>query len=599
MSAPAYTIAGLAVAYAQGARPRDVIARLRAARTADDPAWILRCDDTFVEAQLARLERAAPDELPLFGVPFAVKDNIDVAGRPTTAACPAFAYTPRRIGAAVVQRLVDAGAIAGRQDQPRSVRHRPRRHALALRRAAQRLRSALHLRRLELRLGGRGGARAWCLRPRHRHRRLRPRAGRLQQHRRPQADAGPAQHARRRARLPLARLRLGLRAAPSPTPRACSRSSTATTPSDAYSPPRAAAARRGWPAPLRFGVPRRRSSSSSATPTPQLLRRARVERCSGSAARCVEIDFAPFLEAARAALRRAVGRRALAAVARSSTREPDALTRHARDHRRRRAAARAVDAFDGAATASRHCARRATPLWRTSTCCWCRPPARSNASTRSRPSRSCSTATLGHYTNFVNLLDLCARRGARRFRADGLPFGVTCSRPAASDARAAALAGASTPRSAGRSARPAPRAPPEPAAGAVPTLPLAVVGAHLVGRAAQPPAHRARRDACVRTTRDRAALPTLRAARHHAAQARPGARRRRRRARSRSRSGRCRARRCGAFFAAVPPRSASARSCSPTASRSRASSASPRRCTAPRHHPLRRLARLPGGEIDP
>ena len=47
---------------------------------------------------------------PLYGIPFAVKDNIDVAGIPTTCACPEFAYTPQR-SAAVVERLVAAGAI--------------------------------------------------------------------------------------------------------------------------------------------------------------------------------------------------------------------------------------------------------------------------------------------------------------------------------------------------------------------------------------------------------------------------------------------------------------------------------------------------------
>ena len=47
---------------------------------------------------------------PLYGVPFVVKDNIDVAGLPTTAACPAFAYTPER-SAFVVERLERAGAI--------------------------------------------------------------------------------------------------------------------------------------------------------------------------------------------------------------------------------------------------------------------------------------------------------------------------------------------------------------------------------------------------------------------------------------------------------------------------------------------------------
>src|SRR4051794_28772521 len=48
--------------------------------------------------------------MPLWGVPFAVKDNIDAAGMPTTAACPAFAYTPAA-DAPALRRLLDAGAI--------------------------------------------------------------------------------------------------------------------------------------------------------------------------------------------------------------------------------------------------------------------------------------------------------------------------------------------------------------------------------------------------------------------------------------------------------------------------------------------------------
>lgn len=58
----------------------------------------------------ARAEAIDMTALPLYGVPFAIKDNIDVAGAPTTAACPAFAYTPQH-NAVVVQRLIDAGAI--------------------------------------------------------------------------------------------------------------------------------------------------------------------------------------------------------------------------------------------------------------------------------------------------------------------------------------------------------------------------------------------------------------------------------------------------------------------------------------------------------
>jgi allophanate hydrolase len=62
-----------------------------------------------VQALLARLD-GAPRDLPLYGVPFAIKDNIDLAGTPTTAACPAYAYVPDR-SAFVVERLVAAGAI--------------------------------------------------------------------------------------------------------------------------------------------------------------------------------------------------------------------------------------------------------------------------------------------------------------------------------------------------------------------------------------------------------------------------------------------------------------------------------------------------------
>lgn len=105
------TLADWRRAYAApGATPRRLLAPLLARRQADDPAWIHRCDGAFIESQLTRLDQAAPDSLPLYGVPFAVKDNIDVAGLPTTAACPAFAHTPQR-HATVVQRLLDAGAV--------------------------------------------------------------------------------------------------------------------------------------------------------------------------------------------------------------------------------------------------------------------------------------------------------------------------------------------------------------------------------------------------------------------------------------------------------------------------------------------------------
>ena len=105
---------------------------------------------------------------------------------------PGLRLRARATSAPVVERAARGRRDAGRQDQPRPVRHRPGRHALALRRAALRLQPRLHQRRLELRLGGGRRGRPGRLRARHRHGRLGPRAGRVQQPGRPQADARAA-----------------------------------------------------------------------------------------------------------------------------------------------------------------------------------------------------------------------------------------------------------------------------------------------------------------------------------------------------------------------------------------------------------------------
>jgi allophanate hydrolase len=78
----------------------------------NDPAWILRVSEAHVREQWSAINAArhAGSPLPLYGVPFAVKDNIDVAGLTTTAACPDFAYVAKE-NAFVVQTLLDAGAI--------------------------------------------------------------------------------------------------------------------------------------------------------------------------------------------------------------------------------------------------------------------------------------------------------------------------------------------------------------------------------------------------------------------------------------------------------------------------------------------------------
>ena len=91
------------------------VARAVSARIAAQGAegvWIsLTSDEELLEAARAvEARRQAGEELPLYGIPFGVKDNIDAAGLPTTAACPAFSYLPER-HATSVQRLCAAGAL--------------------------------------------------------------------------------------------------------------------------------------------------------------------------------------------------------------------------------------------------------------------------------------------------------------------------------------------------------------------------------------------------------------------------------------------------------------------------------------------------------
>ncbi|QMV18383.1 allophanate hydrolase [Granulicella sp. 5B5] len=74
------------------------------------PVWISVVPRETALARARELATKPLAELPLYGIPFAVKDNIDVAGLPTTAACPAYAYTPEQ-SATVVERLEAAGAI--------------------------------------------------------------------------------------------------------------------------------------------------------------------------------------------------------------------------------------------------------------------------------------------------------------------------------------------------------------------------------------------------------------------------------------------------------------------------------------------------------
>ena len=285
-------------------RPTSSRTRWRASqRRGADGVWIALAprDRLLDDARALAQRRAAGERLPLYGLPFAVKDNIDVAGLPTTAACPAFAYRPEA-HAPVVARLIAAGAlVVGKTNldqfatglvgvrSPYGIPTQP-------------VRRSLHRRRLQLRLGGRPSRRGWSA---SRSAPTPAGSGRV-----PAAfnnivglkpSRGLLQHGGRRARVPLARLRVGLRAdgrgrgRASPTWRAAStraiRRRARRRTAFRFRADAAAAA-------FSFRRARRRGAEFSRRRTRgRAVTSARSSSSQAMGGERVDIDFAPFREA--------------------------------------------------------------------------------------------------------------------------------------------------------------------------------------------------------------------------------------------------------------------------------------------------------------
>lgn len=92
--------------------PQKLIEQIIEASNVDEEynIWIIKPDLSFIQPYLDELINKSPEQCPLWGVPFAIKDNIDIKGLPTTAACPGYAYEAKE-DAIVVKRLLEAGAI--------------------------------------------------------------------------------------------------------------------------------------------------------------------------------------------------------------------------------------------------------------------------------------------------------------------------------------------------------------------------------------------------------------------------------------------------------------------------------------------------------
>jgi len=107
-----FTIAAIHDAYCRGANPADVVGEVfrRIEAAADPGIFIHLIIENAVLADAGKLGPFDPAAKPLWGIPFVIKDNIDAASHPTTAACPDFSYVAKK-DAHVVKLLRDAGAL--------------------------------------------------------------------------------------------------------------------------------------------------------------------------------------------------------------------------------------------------------------------------------------------------------------------------------------------------------------------------------------------------------------------------------------------------------------------------------------------------------
>ena len=188
--------------------PGEVIDHIVAtsAAMADNPIWITPPDKVRLKSYLDQLAGSEPGSLPLWGVPFAVKDNIDVAGMPTTAACPDYAYQPVT-SAFVVQCLIDAGAIPVGKTNLDQFATGLVGVALALRRTRQSGATRPHSRWLQLRQRNRPSLQSGELCAGHRYSGLRTHTRRIQRSDRIQIVQGLAFDPWRRACVSKPRLR--------------------------------------------------------------------------------------------------------------------------------------------------------------------------------------------------------------------------------------------------------------------------------------------------------------------------------------------------------------------------------------------------------
>jgi allophanate hydrolase len=478
-------LASLSAAYDSGAlQPAQLFDALfaRIAQIGERPVWISLVPRAQIDARLAEVARrkTAGETLPLFAIPFAVKDNIDVIGMPTTAACPEFAYVPAR-SATVVEKLEAAGAIVvGKTnlDQfatglvgtrspygiPSSVFNSAYISGGSSSGSAVAVAAGLASFALGTDTAGSGRVPAAF----NNIVGLKPTKGLLSM----------------RGVVPACRTLDCVSVFAGTVDDALTVLAVAEgfDPEDGYSRGAPSNTAGSLPAAFRFGVPAEGLEFFGDTEAAALYEQAMVnlEALGGTA---IRIDFRPFQDAARLLYEGPWLAERLAALRSYNFERPDAVHPVVWDIISKAGGTTAVDAF--------RAFYRLAELTRAAEAEWHKMDVLllPTAGTIYRIDEVLAdpvrlNSNLGRYTNFVNLMDLSAIAVPAGFRADGLPFGVTLMGRAFEDEKIAGLADrlhrTLTGPTVGGTGLPLP--PPSPPLAQSTAISIAVVGAHLTGQ---------------------------------------------------------------------------------------------------------------------
>jgi allophanate hydrolase len=407
-----------------------VLARIEAAPERN--VWITRLSREEVMRYVDDLQSRAIDAQPLYGVPFAIKDNADLAGTPTTAACAQYAYVPQQ-SATVVRKLIAAGAIPiGKTNLDQFatglVGTRSPYGACANSFDAQYI------------SGGSSSGSAVAV------------ASALVSFALGTDTAGSG-------RVPAAfnnivglKPSCGLLSTSGVVPACRSLDTVSIFALTAQDAQRVLAVARGFDASdsysrdfsqrqvrrarfgdrLRIGIPRRSQLCFFGDDGYEQCFDEVLARLSLLGWSCVEVDFAPFVAAARLLYEGPWIAERYAALAEFMDAHADAMHPVTRSIVSSGRAATAADAFR-AQYRLKEIQRACEPLWREIDLLLTPTVGSIYTIAQVLADPQQLNANLGYYTNFVNLLDLAAIAVPGGIRADGLPFGVTLIAPSGSD----------------------------------------------------------------------------------------------------------------------------------------------------------------------